>query len=460
MNSEAYEPSHKVEIRALLRIALPLAAAYLAEFAMFLTTKMVVGRLGYQELAAVGLASDITFELMVVFMGLLSIVGVLVAQAEGAGQLGQSGHVTRQGLVVAVLLAAPATWGVWHLSPVLLLLGQDPVVAEIADPYLHALAWSILPIYCFSVLRSFVAALARTGPIMVITVAAVGFNYVLTLVLVEGRFGAPALGAAGAGWSTTIVSWLMLLALITHIYRVPALRGYGLFLARLRLDLALCAEIIRLGIPIAALVLLEAGLFVAVSVLSGVLGVESLATYQVLAAWLGIPFVVALGIAEGTMVRVAFAIGRASPAAARCAGLIGMCIGVMISAAMVVVPIGFPELFVSVFLDPADPGYEFVVRIAVQLFAVVAVFQIFDSLQATASRALRGLKDTVAPLWIAGCGYWILGIGSGSLLAFPLGCAAVGLWWGMAAGMIVTGALLAVRFCTLTARLKEAGPAT
>ena len=76
--------------------------------------------------------------------------------------------------------------------------------------------------------------------------------------------------------------------------------------------------------------------------------------------------------------------------------------------------------------------------------------QVFDCLQAVASRALRGIKDTVVPLWLAGFGYWVLGIGGGSILAFPLGLGATGLWLGLAAGLITTGTLLAWRFERLT----------
>jgi Na+-driven multidrug efflux pump len=74
-----------------MRIALPLSAAYLAEFAMFVTTKMVVGKLGYYELAAVGIAGNLSFEVLVILMGLLSIVGVLCTQAEGAGDKNRQG---------------------------------------------------------------------------------------------------------------------------------------------------------------------------------------------------------------------------------------------------------------------------------------------------------------------------------------------------------------------------------
>ena len=445
-------PTRLSESIILLRIALPLIAAFLAELAMFVTTKIVVGREGYQELAAVGLAGDLSFEVVVILMGFLSIVGVLVAQAEGADRKQDAGHAARQGFIVAAIIGLPATVLVWNLSSVMVLTGQDPTVVALAEPYLHALSGFMLPVLWFAVLRGFVAALARTGAVMVITVGAVGLNYLLTLGLVEGAFGLPELGVAGAGWATHIVSWVMVLALVLYAYKTPDLRGYGLFRRRLRFDPSICAEIVRLGLPVAGLVALEAGLFIAVSILSGVLGVESLAAYEVIMGWVGIPFVVALGLAEATMVRVALGLGRGSPAAARQAGLLGMSMGIGILALMVVVPLSVPDLITLVFLEPEDPGFERISALTARLLVIAAVFQVFDGLQAIASRALRGMKDTVAPLLFAGIGYWVLGIGGGCLLTFPLGLGAEGLWWGLALGLIVTGSLLAWRFVMLSGR--------
>ncbi len=190
----------------------------------------------------------------------------------------------------------------------------------------------------------------------------------------------------------------------------------------------------------------------AVSILSGVLGAETLAAYEVLMGWIGIPFVIALGLAEATMVRVAFGVGRNSPAAARQAGLLGMTMGLAILALLVVVPLGLPELITRVFLDAGDPGFERISALVARLLVIAAIFQVFDGLQAIAARALRGIRDTVAPLWLAAFGYWVLGIGGGCLLAFPLEQGAAGLWWGLALGLIVTGSLLAWRFVRLTRR--------
>jgi MATE family multidrug resistance protein len=86
----------------------------------------------------------------------------------------------------------------------------------------------------------------------------------------------------------------------------------------------------------------------------------------------------------------------------------------------------------------------------VVLAGIAAVFQLFDGLQAVASRALRGMKDTLVPMWIASLGYWVLGVGCGWILCFPLGYGAVGLWWGLSIGLMVTGVALLWRLLART----------
>ncbi|MEE8364444.1 MAG: MATE family efflux transporter [Gammaproteobacteria bacterium] len=445
----------KTEIRYFLMIAFPLSAAYLAEYAMFITTKMVVGKLGYQQLAAVGIAGDLSFEILVILMGLLSIIGVLAAQAEGAGKKSEVGQSVRQGLIVASMIGIPAMVFIWNLDLVLIATTQDPVVIEFAIPYLRGISGMVLPVLWFAVFRNYTAALAQPLAVMVISVGAVFLNYLLTIWLVHGGLGLAAMGLFGAGLATTIVTWLMFLSLTLYVYLKPKLRGYGVFQGAWRLHWPTCAEIFRLGIPVAGLVFLEAGLFVAVSILSGVISVKTLAAYEVVMSWVGIPFVIALGFAEATMVRVAHAVGRNHFKAVRRAGHLGMTLGVGLLTILVVIPLGFPDQIIRIFISPADPGFVEVSKLAAQFLMIGAIFQVFDGLQAIAARALRGLKDSVAPLWIAGFGYWVLGIGGGSMLAFPYGYGGAGLWWGMASGLMVTASLLCWRFNRFSARPLE-----
>ncbi|MDJ0776925.1 MAG: MATE family efflux transporter [Gammaproteobacteria bacterium] len=445
-----YESSLRDDLKQFFVIAIPLSAAYLAEFAMFLTTKAVVGKLGYHSLAAVGIAADLSFEILVVMMALLSVVGVLAAQAYGAGKQEELGHSVKQGFFVATGLGIAGTTLVWNLQPVLRAFDQDPIVVELAGDYLKGLSAAVLPVLWFSILRNFVAVLAKTLSVLVITVIAVVLNYLLTLWFVHGGLGLSPQGLFGAGVATGLVHWFMFLAMFWHVYRKPLFRGFGIFTRRWRLHWVTCREILTLGTPVAGLAFLEAGLFVAVAVLSGIIGAKTLAAYQITIAWVGIPFVIAFGMAEATMIRVAHAIGRDSMAQARTAGFMGMILVVAVVSTLVLVPLLFHEQIIRIFIATDDPGFDEVSRLATQFLFIGALFMVFDALQAAAARALRGMKDNIVPLWIAGFGYWILGIGGGSLLAFRYEMQGAGLWWGLAAGLAVASILLTWRFYLFT----------
>lgn len=444
----------RLESIRLLTIAAPLIAAYIAEFAMALTTKAIIGRVGYRELASVGLATDAAFTAQIAAAAMLTVVGVLVAQADGAGRPQDCGNAARQGFIVATALGLPLTLLVLNMDSLLALTGQDPEILSLMGPYLQTFAGSVLPFLWFFVLRSFVTSLAKTGAILVITLGALVLNYVLCEGLVNGRFGLPGMGVAGAGLAKTIVAYVMLVCLVIYTYRTQVFRGYGLFRSSLRLDSGVCGEILKLGIPVAAISLLEGSLFTAVSIFSGQLGAIQLATYQVMMAWLGIAFMCARGLAEAGMVRVAHGIGRGDPAGSRLAGLLTFAMGCAILLALTAVPLQFPDALVRLFLNPSDPGFPAVVELASRLLLLAAFFQVFDGLQVMAAYALRGLKDTIVPLWMAAVGYWLFGISGGWILAFPLGLDAYGLWLGMAAGLTITGSLLALRFVLLTSPAK------
>jgi MATE family multidrug resistance protein len=440
----------RLETRTIMAIAGPLIAAYLAEFAMTLTTKIIIGQLGYKELASIGLASDMMIEVVIVIAGLLSVVGVLVAQADGADRKADAGIAARQGLIIATLLGIPGSALIWNLDSVLAYTGQDPDILVLMIPYLKPVALSLTPLLWFFVLRMFVASLAKTGAVMVISIVAVGIHYFLCLGLTMGKFGLPQMGLAGAGWAKASVVVFMFSALLIYTYRTPSFRGYGLFRGKLSFDFAVCKDILVLGTPVCGLVILESGLFAGVSILSGILGSVSLATYQVIITSVTLAFMFARGLAEASMIRIANAMGRGDLQAAHRVGLISMAIGVSLLLMLSVVPINFPEPLVRLFLKESDPGFEAVLLLTSRLIVLAACFQVFDGLQVIATMSLRGLKDTLVPLWVAAFGYWGFGIAGGWLLAFPLGFETDGLWWGMAAGLAVTGTLLTIRFFLLT----------
>jgi MATE family multidrug resistance protein len=356
----------------------------------------------------------------------------------------------RQGFLVALVLGIPGTIIGWNLAPVLAMTGQDPRVIAFTDQYLHAAAWAIVPYLLFVVLRSFVAALARAGSVMVVTVAAIGVNALLTYGLVFGQLGMPALGVAGAGWATTITTWLMLAALVFHTGASRAFRSFRLYAAGLRPDPSLFSEFLRRGTPIAGITLLEGGMFVAVSIFMGILGASWLAANQIMLNVLAVGYVIAAAIGEAAGVRISHSAGAEKPHEVRRSAVVGVSLGTVVMFLFAGLLWLFPQQIVSVFLNLGDAGSADVVAYAVILAGIAAVFQVFDGLQAVAARALRGIKDTLVPMWIASIGYWVLGITGGWVLCFRLGYGARGLWWGLAMGLIVTAVALVWRLMART----------
>ena len=441
------------EVRTLFAISTPLVVAYLAEMGMMITDMIIVGRLGSNELAAVGLTADWFYVLLLIGMGTVSIVGVLAAQSLGANDRDGVARAVEQGMIAATILSVPVMLAVWYLGPALKLAQQDAEVVRLVTAYSIPLTAGVLPVLWFTVLRNYLSAVAKLSAVMLVTFAALLLNLALNYALVYGRFGMPALGVTGAGIGTSIVNWTIFCVLAAHVLVDKHFARFRPRLLPRSIDFELLRDIFVLGLPITAAQLLGAGMFTAAAVLIGILGADFLAAQQIVYTVIYIALSMSLGIGDAVRVRVAWGIGAGSAEAARYSTLIGLgmaaAVTVVASATLWVVP----GLIVSVFLDTGDIANAGTLLLAVHLSVYAGWFQVFDGVLIVMANALRGLRDTRSPMWIMLFGYWILGIGAGAVLCFPMGFGAAGLWWGLILGPVVANVLMAGKF---RRRIREA----
>jgi MATE family multidrug resistance protein len=434
------------EVRTLFGISAPLVAAYLAEMGMMITDMVIVGRLGSDELAAVGLTADWFYVLLLIGMGTVSMVGVLAAQSFGAGDRQGVIDAVEQGLIAATIMSVPVMLAVWYLAPALLLARQDPGIVALIGEYSHPLTLGVLPVLWFTVLRNYVTALARASVIMLITAGALLLNLALNYALVYGKFGLPALGVVGAGIGTTIVNWTMFGVLAGHVLLSKPYASYRFRLIPASIRTEVLRDIFALGLPITGAQLLGGGMFTVAAVLVGVLGADWLAAQQIVYTVIYVALSASLAIGDAVRVRVAYGIGMRSTEAARRSAMIGFYMAGAVTALASFALWLAPGLIVSIFLDTADVANAGVLLLAVGLSVYAGLFQLFDGVLIVMANALRGLRDTRSPMWIVLSGYWIVGIGIGSFLCFALGYGAVGLWWGLVLGPIVAVVLMTLRF--------------
>jgi MATE family multidrug resistance protein len=442
----AFDQNFRAEARANLRLAGPLIAAQMAGIGMGVVDTIMAGRLGAEALAAVAVGSNVNVIFFVFFMGVLMACSPIVAHRAGAGEADHRvGGFVREAQLLALLLGA--LWVLLaHLTaaPVLMHLGLEPQTAQTAVDFLKAYSWSGLGMSQWFVLRFTAEGVGETAPTLYSGLLGLVSNAFLDWVFMYGHLGFPAMGAVGCGWATTISAALMALVMAWQFGRRDALRALHVFERRgsaFRPPVALkgdLREILHLGLPIALMLLAEASLFVIAALLMAQFGDRTVAAYQVAINFASVVFMIPLGIALATTVRVGQAAGAGQLAELRHRGKVGMQLGVLNAASNALVMVLIPGA-----LYPDDAA---IATQAVLFLWLAAAFQFFDGLQVTANGALRGLKDTRLPMAITVTAYWLVGMPAAIALGFYTPLAATGIWWGLTAGLGIAAIGLSVRF--------------
>ncbi len=438
----------RAELGATLRLAAPLAAANLLQMLVYAIDVIFVARLGEEPLAAASLATTLFGLMMWCFSGLTGACAPLIA-----AELGRCRHAVREvrrtvrmALWLAVLCGlagmAVCLWG----ERLLLLSGQDREVSRIAGEFLAILLWAMIPNVMATVLRNFVSALGRPIFATAITGLAIVVNALGNYVFVFGHFGAPALGLDGSAISSVITAFAMLGAYVLAIRSDRRLRRYHLFGRWWRTEWQRFRDVVRIGTPIALIILAEGGLFSSAAFLMGRIGQAELAGHTVALQVAALAFQIPFGIGQAATIRVGYHFGAGERAAIGGAGkaalILAMSYMIVPAAIMILSPLSVLQMYV----DPADPANAAMVSHAIGFLAIAAAFQLFDGLQAVLAGALRGLQDTRVPMQLALIGYWLGGFATSVVLGFFTPLAGVGVWLGLAVGLVIVSLLLGWRW--------------
>ncbi|MFG3596710.1 MATE family efflux transporter [Bradyrhizobium sp. RDI18] len=438
-----------IELAETLKLAVPIALTQLGQIAMMTTDIALIGRLGSEAMAAAALAHTVFFVSFTFGMGLVSAVAPLAAQAFGARNPHLIRRSLRVGMWAAFLMSLPMMALSFYGEPILLVLGQAPTAARLAQEYLLGLTWSVLPALWFMAIRGFMSAVNRPEPILWITLAAIPANALLVYLLLYGAFGLPQLGLFGAGLATSIVNLGTFLAGLWFAARRRPFRKFQILGHFWHVDWKLMRQLVVIGAPISLSFLLEYGLFGAAGLLMGIISTTALAAHQIALQVAAILFMVPFGIGMAATVRVGHAIGRGDAGAVRRAGYVATWLGIVLAAiltlAVVISRFGIAEIFLG---ENTDATAE----LSATLLLVGSTFFIADAIQTIAAGSLRGMNDTRVPLLFAILSYWLIGFACACWLGFWTSLGAVGVWSGLSVGTAIYAVLLVLRFRLLASK--------
>ncbi len=404
---------------------------------------IMVGRLGADAIAAVGLSNQPMFFALASFMALNVGATALVARLVGARDFEQANSAARQSLVMsAVLGLVIGVIGFAWAPQILAFMGAEPDALARGVPYLRIVVagvpFSVVTMNMTSVMRG--AGDTRTP--MKIGMVANLVNVVFNYILIYGHAGFPRLEVAGAAWATLlsrVVGCIMVFLILSTGRFVIALR----LKADYRLKRDTVSRIMRVGLP-AALeqFVMRGGQMLFVKIVAG-LGTVVYAAHQVALNVESLSFMPGWGFAAAATSLVGQGLGAKRPdwserlakGALRYAVIVASCMGVVFFTA------GRP--IASLYTNLPE-----VAIMSAMCLRLVAVAQPFMITNFTLGGALRGAGDTRFTLVATAIGVWCVRLLLAYLLVVRAGMGLIGAWIGMTADMCIRAALVAWRFST------------
>lgn len=435
--------NHLTEVARTLELAIPVVIGMVASFSMNFVDTVMAGRLPNKEIALAGIATGgaIWSGTMMFMLGMLMALQPVVAQLDGAGERFKGGSEVRQALWIALGVAAPFVLILLSGGTTLQWIAIDPEITPTSVQYMRALSWGA-PAMCFLlVLRFFSEGSGHTKPTMYMGLLGILLNVPLNYILMFGKLGFPAMGARGCGLATSVVIWSQLVMMVFYVRFHRHFREFELFSRWEWPRWRSIANLLKIGLPIGGAIFVEGALFIGATLLIARLGALPASAHLIAMNFAALVFMVPLGVGSAITTRVGNALGRREPEAARYAGLIGLLIILFSQTVSASAMLFFPEFIVRIYTSDAE-----ITAIAVTLLFYSAIFQYADGIQICAAAALRGLKDTLFPMFINIISFFFVGLSVGYYMTFTKQMGPAGMWIGMIAGLSFAAVLLTGRF--------------
>ena len=269
-----------VELRTLVRLALPLMAAQLLQMAQGIMDTMMAGHLSARDLAGIALALNVLWPSQFLISGLILAATPIIAQLRGASRVGEVGEVVRQGFWIIGLSALTLIVFWRNAEFVYVWLEIEPQTRAIALGYLDAASWGAFPLLGYFLIRYLCEGMGETRPAMFMALIALIVKLPLNYAFMYGHWGAPKLGGIGTGWASAILWWCEFAGMLL-VARMPFARSTGLFDKFSWPKWSILQRFVAIGLPIGVTTFAEVFAFSIMGLMLGRFGPETMAAHQI-----------------------------------------------------------------------------------------------------------------------------------------------------------------------------------
>lgn len=421
------------KIKQFLIIFLPIFTTQITLSAMSFFDTNMSGKFSSADLAGVAIGTSLWLPVQTGLSGILMGITPIVSHLLGSRRQDQIGHSVIQALYLGIAVGLVVLGaGSLLLGPILQSMPLEPHVSNVAFYFLCALSFGIMPLFSYTVLRSFMDALGQTRVTMLITLVSLPVNILLNYLFIFGRWGFPQLGGVGAGVATASTYWFIFLISLFFAHRMEPFAQYGVFRKWSRISLSKWKELLVIGVPIGFAIFFETSIFAAVTLLMSRFDTLTIAAHQAALNFASTLYMLPLSICMALTILVGFENGAGRLKDAKQYSLLGIGGAVVLSLITAIILLIFGEQIASVYSNEPD-----VITLTQQFLIYAIFFQISDAIATPTQGALRGYKDVNPALLITFVAYWVIGLPVGYLTATYTSLGAFGYWIGLIAGLAV-----------------------
>ena len=293
----------------LLRLGVPIALQSFAMSALNMVGSVMVGQKGTVAVAAVGLANQIFFLLMLVIFGITSGTAIFTAQLWGKQDVPNIRKVL--GLTLQMSLLAGIVFTILaEFFPrfVMSLYSTDQEVVALSSLYLRTYGWSFL---FYAVTTSYSMVHRSIGSVrlpLFVNSFSLCFNTLLSYLLIFGKLGFPEMGVQGAALAVLISRIVECVILLAATYQKGSPLAASLN-ELFRIDLHFIGLVLKPVLPIAFNELLWSTGVTTVYAIYARIGTEAIATMNIISSIDTLFYVVFRGISHATAIMIGNRIG-------------------------------------------------------------------------------------------------------------------------------------------------------
>lgn len=404
----------KAFFRAMLTLAIPVAFQQLISAGLNMIDVLMVGQLGETSVAALGLANQIFFLLILFLFGLTSGMSIFSAQFWGKGDLEQIHHVLGICLTIAISVAALFSMAATFIPEKLMgFYTEDVAVIELGSEYLRIVGLSYvftaITVSYISVLRS----ITQVTLTVVVAVLALALKTILAYLFIFGIAGLPALGVRGAALGTCI-GWIfqaILLVTLVYVQKTPLAANP---LSFFRFDRPFLFKVLKTSLPAAANEILWSFGITTYNAVYARIGTDAIAAININATIEELMFVLFIGLGNACAVMVGNKIGAGGKDVAFEYGRRFAILGVAVALLAGVIVFSVREIVISLY--QISPSAAQNLRNLMLVYSLSAWLRVFNFMLFIG--AMRAGGDTRFAMFTELFSIWMIGVPSALLGGF------------------------------------------